>query len=144
MGSLYNAGLINRGNVRIWIDEAVLTRIPAAILTCGLPCLYGDMLIEALLGVKTALLHKSGVRTQWNGLRTSLVRNPFVSPAIIPVDAIACSSSIYAKAAPLGEVFMPSGGERERADLFPDRGLLSANPPAARRNRIHPGPAGRR
>ncbi|MEX3592876.1 MAG: hypothetical protein VB140_09105 [Burkholderia sp.] len=30
------------------------------------------------------MLHKSSVRTQRNGLRTSLVRNPFVSPEIIP------------------------------------------------------------
>ncbi|MEX3592536.1 MAG: hypothetical protein VB140_06220 [Burkholderia sp.] len=50
------------------------------------------------------MLHKSSVRTQWNGLRTSLVRNPFISPEIIdpkfvinmPVDAIASSRSIYA------------------------------------------------
>ncbi|KAF1014470.1 MAG: hypothetical protein E5299_00741 [Burkholderia gladioli] len=27
----YNAGLFNRGNVTIWIDEAVLARIPDAI-----------------------------------------------------------------------------------------------------------------
>ncbi|MEX3592691.1 MAG: hypothetical protein VB140_07595, partial [Burkholderia sp.] len=48
--------------------------------------------------------HKSSVRTQRNGLRTSLVRNPFISPEIIdpkfvinmPVDAIASSRSIYA------------------------------------------------
>ncbi|KAF1012492.1 MAG: hypothetical protein E5299_01175 [Burkholderia gladioli] len=31
-----------------------------------------------------------------NGLRTSLVRNPFVSPEIIPSDAMASSHSIYA------------------------------------------------
>ncbi|KAF1018164.1 MAG: hypothetical protein VB140_03530 [Burkholderia sp.] len=43
-----------------------------------------------------ALLHKSSVRTQWNGLRTTLVRNPFISPEIMPVDAIASSHSIYA------------------------------------------------
>ncbi|KAF1018040.1 MAG: IS5 family transposase ISBam3 [Burkholderia gladioli] len=49
----YNAGLINRGNVTIWIDEAVLARIPDAIPTRSRPCLYGDALIEALLGVKT-------------------------------------------------------------------------------------------
>ncbi|XDJ36587.1 MAG: hypothetical protein V3Q69_14015 (plasmid) [Burkholderia sp.] len=50
------------------------------------------------------MLHKSSVRTQWNGLRTSLVCNPFISPEIIdpkfvinmPVDAIASSRSIYA------------------------------------------------
>ncbi|XDJ35895.1 MAG: hypothetical protein V3Q69_04495 [Burkholderia sp.] len=50
------------------------------------------------------MLHKSSVRTQRNGLRTSLVRNPFISPEIIdpkfvinmPVDAIASSHLIYA------------------------------------------------
>ncbi|XDJ35710.1 MAG: hypothetical protein V3Q69_02470 [Burkholderia sp.] len=50
------------------------------------------------------MLHKSSVRTQWNGLPTSLVRNPFISPEIIdpkfvinmPVDAIASSRLIYA------------------------------------------------
>ncbi|KAF1014294.1 MAG: hypothetical protein E5299_00851 [Burkholderia gladioli] len=31
-----------------------------------------------------------------NELRTSLARNPFVSPKIMPVDAIASSRSIYA------------------------------------------------
>ncbi|KAF1012503.1 MAG: transposase [Burkholderia sp.] len=49
----YNEGLINRGNITIWIDEAVLARIPDAIPTRGRPCLYGDTLIQALLGVKT-------------------------------------------------------------------------------------------
>ncbi|KAF1015420.1 MAG: IS5 family transposase ISBam3 [Burkholderia gladioli] len=55
--AVYNEGLINRGNVTIWIDEAVLARIPAripdAIPTRGRPCFYGDALIQALLGVKT-------------------------------------------------------------------------------------------
>ncbi|KAF1017853.1 MAG: hypothetical protein E5299_00284 [Burkholderia gladioli] len=120
----YNEGLINRGNVTIWINEAVFVRIPDAIPARGRPCLYGDTLIQALLGVKTvyrltlralqgftqslgdlwlslacrcrmALLHKSSMRTQWNGLRTSLVRNPFVPPETMPVDAIASSRSIY-------------------------------------------------
>ncbi|KAF1017777.1 MAG: hypothetical protein E5299_00320 [Burkholderia gladioli] len=49
----YNTGLINRGNVTIWIDEAVLARIPDAIPTRGRTRLYGDTLIQALLGVKT-------------------------------------------------------------------------------------------
>ncbi|MEX3593080.1 MAG: transposase, partial [Burkholderia sp.] len=49
----YNAGLINRGNVTIWIDEAVFAKIPDAIPARGRPCLYGDTLIQALLGVKT-------------------------------------------------------------------------------------------
>ncbi|KAF1008417.1 MAG: hypothetical protein E5299_01954 [Burkholderia gladioli] len=48
-----NEGLIKRGNVTIWIDEAVLARIPGAIPTRGRPCLYGDALIQTLLGVKT-------------------------------------------------------------------------------------------
>ncbi|XDJ36382.1 MAG: hypothetical protein V3Q69_11300 [Burkholderia sp.] len=42
------------------------------------------------------MLHKSSMRTQWNGLRTSLVCNPFISLEIMPVDAIASSRSIYA------------------------------------------------
>ncbi|MEX3592226.1 MAG: hypothetical protein VB140_03810 [Burkholderia sp.] len=46
------------------------------------------------------MLHKSSVRTKWNGLQTSLVRNPFVSPEIIPVDAIVSSRSIYATTPP--------------------------------------------
>ncbi|XDJ36545.1 MAG: transposase [Burkholderia sp.] len=37
----------------IWIDEAVFSRILDAIPTRGRPCLYGDTLIQALLGVKT-------------------------------------------------------------------------------------------
>ncbi|KAF1016579.1 MAG: hypothetical protein E5299_00504 [Burkholderia gladioli] len=49
----YNAALINRWIVTIWIDEAVLARIPNTIPTRGRPCLYGDALIQALLGVKT-------------------------------------------------------------------------------------------
>ncbi|MEX3592620.1 MAG: transposase, partial [Burkholderia sp.] len=48
-----NEGLINRGNITIWIDEAVLARIPDTIPTRGRPCLYDDTLIQALLGVKT-------------------------------------------------------------------------------------------
>ncbi|KAF1011107.1 MAG: hypothetical protein E5299_01485 [Burkholderia gladioli] len=37
----------------IWIDAAVLARIPDAIPPRGRPRLYGDTLIQALLGVKT-------------------------------------------------------------------------------------------
>ncbi|KAF1006817.1 MAG: hypothetical protein E5299_02096 [Burkholderia gladioli] len=44
----YNEGLINRGNVTIWIDEAVLAKIPDAIPTRGRPCLYGDTLIQRI------------------------------------------------------------------------------------------------
>ncbi|MEX3592354.1 MAG: hypothetical protein VB140_04780 [Burkholderia sp.] len=42
------------------------------------------------------MLHKSSVRTQWNGLRALLVRNPCISLEIVPVNAIASSPSIYA------------------------------------------------
>ncbi|KAF1016532.1 MAG: hypothetical protein E5299_00521 [Burkholderia gladioli] len=49
----YNATLINWGNVKIWIDEAVLARIPNATPTRGRQRLYGDTMIQALLGVKT-------------------------------------------------------------------------------------------
>ncbi|XDJ36407.1 MAG: hypothetical protein V3Q69_11675 [Burkholderia sp.] len=67
------------------------------------------------------MLHKSSVKTQWNGLRTSLVRNPCISPEIIdpkfvinmPVDAIASSRLIYATTPFHGRrsdrCFQPSG-----------------------------------
>ena len=48
----YNAGLINRGNVTMWIDEAALAGIPDAVSTRGRPRLYSDALIQALLGLK--------------------------------------------------------------------------------------------
>ena len=50
--SAYNAGLINRGNVTMWIDEAALAGIPDAVSTRGRPRLYSDALIQALLGLK--------------------------------------------------------------------------------------------
>ncbi|KAF1016706.1 MAG: hypothetical protein E5299_00422 [Burkholderia gladioli] len=37
----------------IWLNEAVLARIPDAIPTRSRLCLYGDTLIQALLCVKT-------------------------------------------------------------------------------------------
>ncbi|KAF1009286.1 MAG: hypothetical protein E5299_01888 [Burkholderia gladioli] len=49
----YNEVLINRRNVTIWIEEAVLARIPDAIPTRGPPFLCSDTLIQVLLGVKT-------------------------------------------------------------------------------------------
>ncbi|MEX3592865.1 MAG: hypothetical protein VB140_09010 [Burkholderia sp.] len=42
------------------------------------------------------MLHKSSGRMKWNGLQTSLVRNLFVSPEIMLVDAISSARSIYA------------------------------------------------
>lgn len=41
----YNAGLINRGNVTMWIDEAALAGIPEAEPTRGRPRLYRAALI---------------------------------------------------------------------------------------------------
>ncbi|KAF1018181.1 MAG: transposase [Burkholderia sp.] len=72
----YNAGLINRGNVTIWIDKAVLARIPDAIPTRGRPRLYGDTLIQALLGVKT--VYRLTLRAQ-QGFIQSLRDLPFPS-----------------------------------------------------------------
>ncbi|KAF1018195.1 MAG: hypothetical protein E5299_00067 [Burkholderia gladioli] len=43
--AVYNAGLINRGNVTIWMDEAVLARMTDIIPTRGRPRLYDDTLI---------------------------------------------------------------------------------------------------
>lgn len=49
----YNAGLINRGNVTMWIDETAVTSMPDVEPTRGRPRLYSDALIQALLGLKT-------------------------------------------------------------------------------------------
>lgn len=48
-----NAGLINRRNVMIWIDETALANMSNAEPTRGRPRLYSDALIQALLGLKT-------------------------------------------------------------------------------------------
>ncbi|PVX85627.1 DDE family transposase [Paraburkholderia unamae] len=49
----YNAGLINRGNVSMWIDEAALACILNAEPARDRPRLYRDALVQALLGLKT-------------------------------------------------------------------------------------------
>ncbi|HDR9512327.1 TPA: IS5 family transposase, partial [Burkholderia cepacia] len=49
----YNTGLINRGNVTMWIDETALASRPDAEPTRGRPRLYSEALIQALLGLKT-------------------------------------------------------------------------------------------
>ncbi|WP_217591286.1 IS5 family transposase [Burkholderia sp. GbtcB21] len=51
--STYNTGLINRGNVSMWIDEAALECIPDFEPARGRPRLYSDALIQVLLGLKT-------------------------------------------------------------------------------------------
>src|ERR1700738_4128033 len=49
----YNAGLIERGNVTMWIDESVLTNPAAsAARRRGRPCIYADAAIQMLLGLK--------------------------------------------------------------------------------------------
>ncbi|XDJ36440.1 MAG: hypothetical protein V3Q69_11995 [Burkholderia sp.] len=60
-------------------------------------------------------------------MRTSEVRNPFVSPAIIPVDAIASSHSIYATTPPSDamassrSIYATTSGLRNNALVAPDR-----------------------
>lgn len=49
----YNAGLIARGDVTMWIDESVLTQLSEAGLTRrGRPRIYSDAAIQMLLGLK--------------------------------------------------------------------------------------------
>jgi hypothetical protein len=49
----YNAGLIERGNVTMWINEGVLTNPDAsAVRRRGRPCIYADAAIQMLLGLK--------------------------------------------------------------------------------------------
>lgn len=51
--SEYNAGLIARGNVTMWIDESVLTKaIESGARRRGRPCIYADAVIQMLLGLK--------------------------------------------------------------------------------------------
>lgn len=51
--STYNAGLINRGNVSMWIDQSELTRTPEHVPhRRGRPCVYADPTIQMLLTLK--------------------------------------------------------------------------------------------
>jgi Transposase DDE domain len=51
--SEYNAGLIARGNVTMWIDESVLTNaVESGARKRGRPCIYADAVIQMLLGLK--------------------------------------------------------------------------------------------
>ncbi|ABC35760.1 transposase DDE domain protein [Burkholderia thailandensis USAMRU Malaysia  len=49
----YNAGLINRGNITMWIGDDALANMPDTEPTRGRSRLYSDALIQALLGLKT-------------------------------------------------------------------------------------------
>ncbi|MGF6637138.1 IS5 family transposase [Paraburkholderia sp. CI3] len=49
----YNAGLIARGDVTMWIDESVLVQVSGAgPARCGRPRVYSDAVIQMLLGLK--------------------------------------------------------------------------------------------
>ncbi len=49
----YNAGLIARGDIAVWIDESPLTLAPAAdVAKCGRPIVYPDAVIQGLLSLK--------------------------------------------------------------------------------------------
>ena len=51
--SAYNAGLINRGNVTMWIEQSELTQIPERVPhRRGRPCVYSDSTIQMLLALK--------------------------------------------------------------------------------------------
>ncbi|WP_321793981.1 IS5 family transposase [Burkholderia pyrrocinia] len=48
----YNAGLIARGDVTMWIDQSLLASSDVGVSRRGRPCVYPDALIQMLLGLK--------------------------------------------------------------------------------------------
>ncbi len=48
----YNAGLIARGDVTMWIDQSVLASSGVGVSKRGRPCVYPDAVIQMLLGLK--------------------------------------------------------------------------------------------
>jgi len=48
----YNAGLIARGDITMWIDQSVLALPQMSTSRRGRPCVYPDALIQMLLGLK--------------------------------------------------------------------------------------------
>ena len=48
----YNAGLIARGDVTMWIDQSVLASSCVGVSKRGRPCVYPDAVIQMLLGLK--------------------------------------------------------------------------------------------
>jgi len=48
----YNAGLIARGDVTMWIDQSVLASPGVGVSKRGRPCVYSDAVIQMLLGLK--------------------------------------------------------------------------------------------
>ena len=63
----YNAGLIARGDVTMWIDQSVLKTTEAELPKRGRPYAYSDAVIQMLLGLKTGVpptvASASGLRT---------------------------------------------------------------------------------
>ena len=49
----YNAGLIERGNVSIWMDEAMFAAVPESCSQRGRPQAYCDAVIQMLLALKS-------------------------------------------------------------------------------------------
>lgn len=51
----YNAGLSNRGNITMWIDDDVLANVPDTEPTRGRPRPYSDALVQALLRLEDSV-----------------------------------------------------------------------------------------
>ncbi len=51
----YNAGLIARGDITMWIDQGMLASPGVGVSKRGRPCLYPDAVIQMLLGLKQVL-----------------------------------------------------------------------------------------
>ena len=49
----YNAGLIERGNVSIWMDEQMFAPAPESAIRRGCPQAYCDAMIQMLLALKS-------------------------------------------------------------------------------------------
>ena len=49
----YNAGLIQLGNVSIWMDEAMFAAVPESSSQRGRPQAYCDAVIQMLLALKS-------------------------------------------------------------------------------------------
>ncbi len=48
----YNAGLIARGDVTMWVDQGLLASSGVGVSKRGRPCVYPDAVIQMLLGLK--------------------------------------------------------------------------------------------
>lgn len=48
----YNAGLVARGEITMWIDQSLLASAGVGALKRGRPCVYPDAIIQMLLSLK--------------------------------------------------------------------------------------------